>query len=215
MSPIDFLFRSSEHADRIAIESATEDVTYAELRNAANALAVALQTKDPIPGSTVALCAANSASYIVAMLAVQAAGKDWLPLDYQGTSDSIHSVLDSAMPATVFVDDNGDRLINADSDVKISFSQFPGLVQTYFGQMPMPLENLDDEPRSTAPAGKDEIHAGRNSRLNSADAASPANEQEDSQANRLVISMPIDLDAGARIALCLTQGGRVMLSDSN
>lgn len=215
MSPIDFLFRPCEHADRIAIESATEDVTYAELRNATNALAVALQSKDPIPGSTVALCAANSASYIVAMLAVQAAGKDWLPLDYQGTSDSIHSVLDSAMPTTVFVDENGDRLIHADSEVKISFSQFPGLVQTYFGQMPVHPQNLVDEPQSTVPGGKGEMHASINSRLNSANAASQANEQEDSQANRLVISMPIGLDAGARIALCLAQGGRITLPDSN
>src|SRR5690606_20641641 len=49
-----------QHGQETALEDADSQVSYAELSVAVNALAVALQSKDPIPGSRVALCAGQS-----------------------------------------------------------------------------------------------------------------------------------------------------------
>src|SRR3546814_9059170 len=99
MFPIDFLYRAAQlHTGRIAIESLTERITYAQLITAVNALAVILQERDPAPGSRVGLCAANSSSYIIGMLAILAAGKVWVPLNYRSTSPEIRRILDTTAP---------------------------------------------------------------------------------------------------------------------
>ncbi|PLC55339.1 hypothetical protein CR155_03825 [Pollutimonas nitritireducens] len=125
-----------QHGDDIAIEDASTQVSYSELVTAVNALAVALQSKDPVPGSRVGLCAANSMEYIVSMLAILAAGKTLVPMNCHGTSEQMLQILMDTHPGTVLVDDIGDALVKSEDDLKIPFSQFPGLVLTYRDQKP-------------------------------------------------------------------------------
>ena len=124
------------HGDEVAIEDTSTQVSYSELITAVNALAVALQSKDPVPGSRVGLCAANSMEYIVSMLAILAAGKVLVPMNCHGTSEQMLQILMDTHPSTVIVDDLGDALVKSEDELKIPFSQFPGLVQTYRDQKP-------------------------------------------------------------------------------
>jgi acyl-CoA synthetase (AMP-forming)/AMP-acid ligase II len=134
MLTLDFLHNMIEqHGEKVAIEDADSQVTYAELATAAKALAVALQMKDPTPGSRVALCAANSLEYLVSVLAVIEAGKILVPLNCESTTEQLHQLLNDTHPTVVIVDDKGDQLIHSEDELKINFSQFEGLVRTYRG----------------------------------------------------------------------------------
>jgi acyl-CoA synthetase (AMP-forming)/AMP-acid ligase II len=130
----------TRHGDKIALEDDESEVSYAELNVAVNALAVALQSKDPTPGSRVGLCAANSLEYLVSVLAILAAGKTLIPLNCRSTTETLHQLLDETVPTAVIVDDAGDALIKSDDDLKIHISQFEGLVRTYRDEVPARYE---------------------------------------------------------------------------
>ncbi|WP_442596451.1 AMP-binding protein [Parapusillimonas sp. JC17] len=137
MLTLDFLKDLAErHGNEIALEDDEVQVSYAELATAVNALAVALQMKDPAAGSRVALCAANSLEYLVSVLAIQAAGKLLLPLNRHGDTEALHALLNEALPTALIVDDEGTALIQCDDDLKIHVSQFAGLVHTYRDHTP-------------------------------------------------------------------------------
>lgn len=127
---------AKRRGDEIALEDADSQVSYAELSIAVNALAVALQSKDPTPGSRVGLCAVNSMEYIVSMLAILAAGKVLVPMNCHGTSEQMIDILNETHPCAVIVDEVGDKLVRCEDELKIPFSQFPGLVLTYRDQAP-------------------------------------------------------------------------------
>ncbi|MBB5213773.1 AMP-binding protein [Parapusillimonas granuli] len=155
MLTLDFLKNLAErHGNEIALEDDDVQVSYAELATAVNALAVALQMKDPALGSRVALCAANSLEYLVGVLAVQAAGKVPLPLSHRGDADALHALLLDAQPTALIVDDAGAALIQCDEDLKIHISQFAGLVHTYRDHTP------DREGNYPAPVIQPEQSAG-------------------------------------------------------
>lgn len=141
MATLEFLQNLSEHhGGDIALDDGETAVTYSELVTAANALAVALQNKDPIPGSRVALCAATSLEYLVTVLAVQAAGKILVPLNVHDTPQKLYDILLKTLPSTIIVDAVGEQQIQCDDDLKITFAQFEGLVRTYFGEKPEPVD---------------------------------------------------------------------------
>jgi acyl-CoA synthetase (AMP-forming)/AMP-acid ligase II len=141
MFTLDFLQNLAEHhADDIALEDADVAVSYSELVTAVNALAVALQNKDPMPGSRVVLCARNSLEYLISVLAINAAGKILVPASLGETPEKLYALLMHSLPTAVIVDQEGDQHINCDDDLKITFSQFEGLVRTYFGQKPEPVD---------------------------------------------------------------------------
>ncbi len=192
MSLTDSLFCADIPGDQIAIVSSAEEVTYAELIAATNALAVALQTKDPVPGSNVAVCAVNSASTVLAILAIQAAGKTWVALDPQKAPPEIHRVLEATLPATIMVDEAGDAAVSADSDVKILFSQFSGLVETYFGQEPECNTHSPVKP----PYRSDALPS-----------------EKDGAKRQMVVHSPIDQELGMRIMSCLAEGGQLVLTE--
>jgi len=109
--PIDFFFRAAEqYPERIALDGPEGAVTYAELAARTRALAAALQDLDPEPQTRVALCAGNSARHILALLAVLASGKIWVPLNYRSTAREIGRILDATTPSIVIVDGTGDPL---------------------------------------------------------------------------------------------------------
>ena len=112
MYPIDFFFRAAEqYPDRIALDGPEGRITYARLAADTRALAAALQDLDPTPQTRVAICAGNSARHILALLAVLASGKVWVPLNYRSTEREIGRILDATEPSIVIVDGVGAPLV--------------------------------------------------------------------------------------------------------
>ena len=183
------------HPDRIAIETGADSVSYFELTHASKALAVALQTKDPVEGSAVALCAAPSAETIAAVLAIHAAGKRWIPLELDSDEAQIHRTLTDTTPATIMLDPQGSELVHADADAIIHFSQFPGLVHTYFGQ----------EPEGTAAA------CPAATPLTADATVPPTDANERRETNELNVRGTIDADTVDKIAAVLRLGGKIIL----
>ena len=108
MYPIDFFFRAAEqYPDRIALDGPEGQITYSRLAADTRALAAALQELDPAPQTRVAICAGNSARHILALLAVLASGKVWVPLNYRSTEREIGRILDATEPSIVIVDGVG------------------------------------------------------------------------------------------------------------
>jgi fatty-acyl-CoA synthase len=106
--PIDFFFRAAEqYPERVALDGPEGVITYAELAASTRALAAALQALDPEPQTRVAICAGNSARHILALLAVLASGKIWVPLNYRSTAREIGRILDATTPSIVIVDPAG------------------------------------------------------------------------------------------------------------
>ena len=127
---------AEQHGQAVALENEDTQVTYAELMVAVNALAVALQSKDPTPGSRVGLCALQSLEYQVSLLAILAADKVVIPLSPASSTDSLHQMLNDTQCSALIVDEAGQEKINADDDFAILFSQLEGLVLTYHGKTP-------------------------------------------------------------------------------
>lgn len=140
MSPVQYLESIAQNfGEHIALDDDEIAVSYSELATAVQAMSVALANKDPNPGSTVAICADYCHEYLVAVLAVQAAGKKLLPLSTHATTQELADIVNTALPSAIIVDSRGDELIPCEEDFKIHFSQFPGLVLTYRGEeMPGP-----------------------------------------------------------------------------
>lgn len=140
MSSVEYLNSIAEHfGEHIALDDSEVAVSYEELAVAVQAMSVALANMNPTPGSTVAICADYCHEYLVAVLAIQAAGKKLLPLSTGATTEELAEVVNAAQPSTIIVDPRGHALIPCEEDFKIHFSQFPGLVFTYRGaKMPGP-----------------------------------------------------------------------------
>ena len=132
MSPVQYLNSIAEKfGEHIALDDAEIAVSYSELAVAVHAMSVALANMNPVPGSTVAICADYCHEYLVAVLAAQAANKNLLPLSTEACPEDLAEIINTARPSTIIVDERGHGLIPCDEDYKIHFSQFPGLVFTY------------------------------------------------------------------------------------
>jgi acyl-CoA synthetase (AMP-forming)/AMP-acid ligase II len=219
MFPIEFFYRAAQvHASRIAIESPQGRITYGELATTVRALAVALQFRDPDPGSRVGLCAANSADYIVGMLAILAAGKIWVPLNYRSTSSEIKRILDTTEPSIIIVDEIGDALIDSHASAKLSFSQFAGLIDTYRGDSPTRHElSRDDTQAIKFTGGTTGIPKGvmQPYRAWVAGIINQIVGWEITHDDKFVICAPISHGTGTYVMPLLAQGGCLLLCASN
>ncbi|CUI97438.1 class I adenylate-forming enzyme family protein [Achromobacter xylosoxidans] len=144
MYPIDFFFRAAEqYPDRVALDAPEGQVTYARLATDVRALAAALQDLDPAPQTRVALCAGNTSRHILALLAVLASGKIWVPLNTRSTAREIGRILDATEPSIVMVDDAGDALVAAGAPHRVSLAPdiaglaFEALLQRGAGREPL------------------------------------------------------------------------------
>jgi len=105
MFPIDFFWRAAARwPERVAIDAPEGLTTYAELADEVAALAAALHTLDPTPGARVGICAANSRAHLLALLAVLASGKVWVPLNPKSTVHEIGRILQATEPALLVTD---------------------------------------------------------------------------------------------------------------
>lgn len=105
MYPIDFFWRAAERwPERIAIDAPEAAIRYDALASRVAALASALVALDPAPQSRVGICAANSAEHIIALLAVLACGKVWVPLNAKSTRPEIRRIIDATEPSILVLD---------------------------------------------------------------------------------------------------------------
>ena len=105
MYPIDFFWRAAQQwPDRVAIDLPKRSLSYEQLAQQVRAVAAGLLALDPTPQSRVGICASNSAEHIVALLAVLACGKVWVPLNPKSTQSEIRRITDAVEPSIVVVE---------------------------------------------------------------------------------------------------------------
>lgn len=102
MLPIDLIRKAAARAPSApAVEAPGITLSYAELVARADALAAALQDIDPAPLSRVGVCAYNTLDHLVALLAVMAAEKTWVPLNPRDARPEIAAKIAAARPSLV------------------------------------------------------------------------------------------------------------------
>ncbi len=105
MFPIDFFWRAAARwPDRTAIDAPEGRVSYARLAADVAALAAALRALDAQAGSRVAICAGNSREHLLALLAVLASGKVWVPLNPKSTPGEVARIVQATEPSILVAD---------------------------------------------------------------------------------------------------------------
>lgn len=106
MQTVDLIYRAAaRHPDAVAVEAPGVSLSYGELVIRADALAVALQAKDPEPQSRVGVCAYNNVEHLIALLAVMAADKIWVPLNPLDASRDLGIKIAAARPSLLIADE--------------------------------------------------------------------------------------------------------------
>ncbi|AVA35647.1 acyl-CoA synthetase (AMP-forming)/AMP-acid ligase II [Cupriavidus metallidurans] len=112
MLPIELFWRAADRwPDNIAIDAPGGCLRYRELAGQVAALATHFMTLDPAPQSRVGICAGNSAEHIVALLAVLASGKIWVPLNPKSTQPELRRIIDATTPSIVVLDAASEALL--------------------------------------------------------------------------------------------------------
>jgi acyl-CoA synthetase (AMP-forming)/AMP-acid ligase II len=105
MYPIDFFWRAVErYPENIAIDTPEGCINYKTLAARVAALSSALVAMDGTLQSRVGICAKNTAHHIVALLAVLACGKVWVPLNPMSTLFEIRRIIDATEPSILVID---------------------------------------------------------------------------------------------------------------
>lgn len=105
MYPIDFFWRAAQRwPGRDAIDAPEGRLSYLQLAERVRAAAAGLLALDPQPQSRVGICAANSTDHIVALLAVLACGKTWVPLNPKSTAQEIRRITDTIEASILIAD---------------------------------------------------------------------------------------------------------------
>lgn len=113
MLPIDLFWRAADRwPDNIAVDAPDGHLRYRELAAQVAALATHFEQLDPVPQSRVGICAGNSAQHIVALLAVLASGKVWVPLNPKSTRPELRRLIDATEPSILVLDANCAALLD-------------------------------------------------------------------------------------------------------
>ncbi|HTK51320.1 MAG TPA: AMP-binding protein, partial [Gemmatimonadaceae bacterium] len=99
-----FQHRAEQSPNAIAVAGPGEPFTYRRLLANVHALAAALQSLDPEPGSRVGICARNTVEHLIALLATYSAGKVWVPLAPNNSRTDLDRMIGATRP-TLFVAD--------------------------------------------------------------------------------------------------------------
>ena len=156
MYPIDFFFRAARlFPERTALIGSGQVLTYAALTARVNAAACALQQCDPEPGTRVGICAGNTVEHIVALLAVLAAGKVWVPLNARNPAAELDRIIAFTEPTIVLAEAAHLGALNL-SGVKtvLALGEAAGqrsldaVAQGHAGQQPRPHGRSRDEAQA-------------------------------------------------------------------
>ena len=155
MYPIDFFYRAAKlYPERCALQSSQVSITYRELASQVASFAAALQAIDPTPQSRVGICAANSTDHAMAILAVMAAGKIWVPLNARSTRPEITRILAATEPSIVITDEASELLVGDTTSAKLQLGGADPLTDVH--QLITQYQTKSPEPIS---AGEHAIQA--------------------------------------------------------
>ena len=105
MLPIDLVYASRDRApDAIAVDAPEGEIGYATLCARVDALAAGLQALEARPGSRVGVCGYNTVEHLLAILAVMAAGKVWVPLNPREVKAELDAKIAATRPSIVVAD---------------------------------------------------------------------------------------------------------------
>ncbi len=105
MLPIDLLYASRDRTpEAVAVDAPEGAMDYATLSARVDAVAAGLQALDPAAGSRVGVCAYNTVEHLLAMLAVMAAGKVWVPLNPREIAAELDAKIAATRPTLVIAD---------------------------------------------------------------------------------------------------------------
>jgi acyl-CoA synthetase (AMP-forming)/AMP-acid ligase II len=105
MYPIDLFWKSAlRHGDRPAVITGGDSIDYNELSRIIQSRAGRLLSVDPLLGSHVALGAANTPDHLIALLAIFAAGKVWIPLNPRNGTPELQRIIEFSAPGMVLAD---------------------------------------------------------------------------------------------------------------
>jgi amino acid adenylation domain-containing protein len=93
--------QAARRPEALAVAAEDGSLTYGELARRMEALAAELRCRGLVPGQVVGLCVERSASLVVAVLGVLAAGGAYLPLDPSYPRERLRLILEDARPALV------------------------------------------------------------------------------------------------------------------
>ncbi len=220
MYPIDFFYRSAiRYPENIAIESREVTITYAALAERVKALACAIQKLDGNPGSRIGLCAGNSVSYVVAMLAIMAAGKVWVPLNYRSTATEIKRITDVINPSIIFQDQHGAAVTQGLSDIHIiNLDETDALIEQHLGQVPASFAFTGDDIQAIKfTGGTTGMPKGvmQPYRAWLAVIINQVHGWQITESDKFVICAPISHGTGTYVLPLLAQGARLVLAASS
>ncbi|MBV6405295.1 MAG: amino acid adenylation domain-containing protein [Flavobacteriales bacterium] len=101
------------HAARTALVHGDRTMTYAELHQRVEALAVHLIQQGAGPGERVGLCARSAPEFFIGLLAVVRSGAAFIPLDPGLPAERLRLLLDDARPGVILADATTAPLLDA------------------------------------------------------------------------------------------------------
>lgn len=105
MYPIDFFWRAAHrYPDRPAIIHGARTITFGELSERVASAAALLMERAPHGRSYICVGAANSVDHLIAILAVLAADKIWVPLNPRNGDPELRRIIDFVDPSLVVLD---------------------------------------------------------------------------------------------------------------
>jgi amino acid adenylation domain-containing protein len=102
-----FVDSCEHHAERVALSLGAQQMTYAELHDAAAKVAAALAAVDLPADALIGICLDRSVELVAAMAGVVLAGAGYLPLDPQYPHARLLETLADAKPAAILTDRDG------------------------------------------------------------------------------------------------------------
>ena len=152
--PIDHLYIGRErNPSAIAVAGPGVSLSYESLVIVVEALAAALQSIDPAPGSRVGICARNTVEHLIAILATYAAGKVWVPLNPTNGKADLDRMIAATSPTLMVAGESSlDRFtmpnvpfIVADATTRTDRLTVRGLVEEWRGRKPAPIDRDDED----------------------------------------------------------------------
>src|SRR5258706_1861240 len=105
--------RAKESPEAVAIVFNEEELTYRELNERANRLAVYLKGLEVGPGVPVGICVDRSAEMVIGLLGILKAGGAYLPMDPAYTKERLAYMLEDAKVPVVLTDSGSSALLPA------------------------------------------------------------------------------------------------------
>lgn len=139
MLPIDFLYRGRDrHPDAPALVAPERTLSYGALAARVDALAAAFQGLDPDPRGRVGLCAEPTPGHLLALLAILAAGKIWVPLNPRDGRPELADKVAATRPSIIVVDaTSADRLDIPEGVHRVAVEDLDALAERHAGEAPV------------------------------------------------------------------------------